>query len=554
MNELEPIGAAGPGVKRDLGAPICRFRTLGVVGLFLLIGCTLFLDVFHGIHLGQDQLAYQPIYRLRQSLAVAISRLHEPPTRGYLAYKSVVDVLTEDGFALFDGEPGVRLDARGWAALIDDGPRLDRIIRQARDVTIDPNLPPQIIGANELGLADYIYLGFRLFGDKISSLYYLFFLIAAASCLIYVLQFRDSPFLLFLLGLFLAELYFLEDYAFDGGSALNTVSNSRLFSALSLLPAMHVLLVLWRHLPLRLFTAAGVVVQSTIFSFLLSCRLEAAWQAGMIIAAACCVGFCWPAAAATQPHKPAIGRFAALWPAVIFSLVVVGYSADVYRSANARYALEPKTHVFWHEVLMGILLASPQLRSEYAGDVRGPDQVVYAAVIRDINARNDRSSPIVRRQPDGQLTFDLMRGWGEYDKLVKSLTLRILCRHPVAVIETLPFKVGAQVMQYDEWQGMAWRNLAVPVAVAGLAALLCVAAGGLSVDRRMRRGVIGLTTIVLLFAATTTLIHPSPLAVGTLFCYLGAIAILAAYGMELLVRLLIKAEAGSVSSDTGSVR
>jgi hypothetical protein len=528
-----------------------KLRALGRLGLLLLIGGTLVLDVFHGIRLGEDQIAYQPIYRLRQSLAVAISRLHQPPTRGYLAYKSVVDVLTENGFALFDDEPGVRLDARGWAALINDGPRLNRIIQQARDVSIDPNLPPQIIEANELGLADYIYLGFRLFGDKISSLYYLFFLITAVSCLIYVLQFRDSPFLLFLLGVFLAELYFLENYAFSQGLTLSTVSNSRLFSALSLLPAMHVLLVLWRLVPLRLFSAAGVVVQSMIFAFLLSCRLEVAWQAGMVVAVACCVAVCLPT---TKAHKHAIGRFTVLWPAVIFALVVAGYSADVYRSADARYALEPKNHIFWHEVLLGILLASPQLRSEYAGDVRGPDEIVYAAVLRDINARNDQSSPIVRRLSNGQLTFDLMRGWGEYDKLVKSLTLRILYRHPLAVLETLPLKLGAQVMQYDEWQSMAWRNLRVPVAVAGLAALLCVAAGGLSVDRRMRRRVIGITAIVLLFAAATPIVHPSPLAVGTLFCYLGAIAILAAYGMELLARLLIKARAESVSSDTGSVR
>ena len=250
VNEPEPIGAGRARAARSgtWARHHASFVGSALIGLFLLIGCTLLLDVFHGIHLGEDRIAYQPIYRLRQSLAVAISRLHEPPTRGYLAYKSVVDVLAENGFALFDGEPGVRLDARGWDALIDDGPRLDRIIRQARDVPVDPDLAPQIIEANELGLADYIYLGFRLFGDKITSFYSLFFLIAAASCLIYVLQFRDSPFLLFLLGHFSGRALFSRRLCLQRRpGSCNTVSNSRLFSGLSLLPAMHVLVLLWRR-------------------------------------------------------------------------------------------------------------------------------------------------------------------------------------------------------------------------------------------------------------------------------------------------------------------
>ena len=82
-----------------------------------------------------------------------------------------------------------------------------------------------------------IYFSFRLFGDKISSLFYFYYLVVAATCLIYVLQFRKSPFLLFLLVLFLGELYFLENYANSYGLQLKTVSNSRLFSGLSLVPA-----------------------------------------------------------------------------------------------------------------------------------------------------------------------------------------------------------------------------------------------------------------------------------------------------------------------------
>ena len=83
-----------------------KLRRIGCVGLLLLIGCVFCLDVFHGIEIGQDRTAFHPIYRLRQSLAIAISRMRDPSLGGYLAYKSVVDVFNENGFAQFDNEPG----------------------------------------------------------------------------------------------------------------------------------------------------------------------------------------------------------------------------------------------------------------------------------------------------------------------------------------------------------------------------------------------------------------------------------------------------------------
>ena len=58
-----------------------RLRRFGCIGLLLLIGCTFCLDVFHGLSLGQDRTGFHPIYRFRQSLAVAISRLHDPPAQ-----------------------------------------------------------------------------------------------------------------------------------------------------------------------------------------------------------------------------------------------------------------------------------------------------------------------------------------------------------------------------------------------------------------------------------------------------------------------------------------
>jgi hypothetical protein len=537
-----------------------RLHRFGCIGLVLLIGCILFLDFFHGIGLGQDRVAFHPIYRLRQSLAVAISRLHDPSPGGYLAYRSVVNVFNENGFAIFDNEPGSHLGLDGWEALLTDGPRLDRIIEAAKNVPIDNSLAPEMIQGNELGLADYIYLSFRLFGDKISSLYYFTYLVLIASCLVYVLQFRNSPFLLFLLVVFLAEFYFLENYAHSYGVlALETISNSRLFSGLSLLPALHVLLVLWQRRPFRAFAAVGVVVQGLIYAFLLSCRTESAWQLAMIIAVACGIGLYVLLGLRRREGRSRIGRLATLWPAAVFVAVVSAYFGAVAMLTDKQYALEPKGHILWHEVMLGILGSSPQLRREYVGDESwtNGDKEVFMAVIRDLEARHDESSSITRKIGNGELTIDLLAGYGEYDRLARSLALRIIFNHPLAVLAGVPQKINSQIEFYDNpvRHTFAWENIRIPVILVAVGAVICMAAGGFTVGLAALGSAAAAIGVVLLFATVTPLIEPSSLSIGSLFAYLGVVAIVIPFVVALTIRGLagLRSMAGNMSSGVQSV-
>src|SRR5580704_8639628 len=523
-----------------------KLRRIGCVGLLLLIGGVFCLDVFHGIELGQDRTAFHPIYRLRQSLAVAISRMHDPSLGRYLAYKSVVNVFDENGFALFDNEPGKHLDEEGWAALLTDAPRLDRIIQLAMDATINPGLPPEVIQANELGFADYVYFSFRLFGDKISSLYYFFYLFVAATCLVYILQFRDSPLLLFLIVIFLGEIYFLENYARSYDLQVQTVTNSRLFSGLSLVPVLHVLFLHWQRRSPRAFTVAGVTVQSLIFGFLLSCRTEAAWQIAMIAAVACGSGLSLVLPLRGRKRADLAGRLRLLWPALTFLIVVSGYSAVISWRADSRYAIEPKGHILWHEILIGLLSTSPQLRRDYLPDenVTYTDTEVYMAVDHDLKARDDASSPIVRRLPNGDPVVDLAlpAGWNEYEKLVRSLTLRIILHHPIVVLETLPTKIRDQIRWFDHpaAHSMSWANVRTLVIVVAVGAFICAVAGGFTVNLATLGSAALFAAVLLLFAAMTPLlVEPSPHAIGSLFSYLGVVAVVVPCVVVLLIRAVV---------------
>jgi hypothetical protein len=203
--------------------------------------------------------------------------------------------------------------------------------------------------------------------------------------------------------------------------------------------------------------------------------------------------------------------------------------------------------------LGGFLRNNSQLYAEYVGDLPLPaDQLLHVAVDRDINARNDTSSPIVRRQPNGQLVAEGQDGWAEFDKLAKSLSLRIFYRHPLAVIETLPMKIVHQIEVFDPRKyNMGLQKFAVPALIVVVAAALCGVAGGLRPNGRNWRGEFWAMGIVLAFALITPLIDYSQLAIGTLFCYMGAIAILAACGTQLLVQRLILIKTKSRSGVTG---
>jgi hypothetical protein len=496
------------------------------------------LDVSHGIELRQDQTGFQPIYRLRQSLAIAISRMHDPSPGHYLAYKSVVNVLSENGFAVWDDDPGPHLDVARWAVLLTDGPLLNRIIKQAIDAPIDTSLPPDIIQANELGFADYIYFSFRLFGDRVSSLYYFFYLIVAATCLVYILQFRNSPFLLFVLVIFLGELYFLENYARSYGMQMQTVFNSRLFSGLSLMSVLHVL-----FLPAT--PAAPRLQRRGRDCAKLDLRICAVLPDGSDMAD--CHGRggrLWlrnsAGAAAAQP------KTARSWPALTFLIVVSAYSVVISLNADSRYALEPKAHIVWHEILLGLLSTSPELRREYLGgdELTYTDTEVYMAINHDLKARNDASSPLVRRLPNGDPIVDLRLpgGWSEYEKLVRSVTLRIIFHHPIAVLETLPTKIKEQIRWFDHpvAKSMAWVNLRMLVTVVAVGAFICAVAGGFTVNLATLGSAALFAAVLLLFASMTPLlVEPSPHSIGSLFSYLGVIAVVVSYVVVFLIRAAV---------------
>jgi hypothetical protein len=498
-----------------------------------------FVDFAHGIALGEHNVGFHPIYRVRQSLAIAISRLHEPPATGYLAYGSVVDAFTRDGFAVLAGE-GPPLDLAGWEALLSDPARMEQALQDAKNVAIDPSRPPKLLIGNEIAYVDYIYDAFRLFGMHMASLYYFYFLLLAGSLILFLIQFRKSGLCLFILTLYLAAVCFLQAYAHAGGVQLLTLANSRLFECLALLPALHIYLVVWRRTPLTAATFFMVLAQSMLLAFMVVCRITAIWLIAMIAGSAILTA-AWDRWASRGAGRS--WRWIGLWPGAAAVFALGAGMAIVDFGADAAYKREAKYHVVWHEILLGILDSSDTLQETY---VHQPsvksDMDCYLAIMNDLTARNDLRSPIAYEE-NRKILITPEKSMKEYDRLARALVLRIVRDHPLEVLRSFGQKISDQIDAYEQGDQMASKNFVGSIVIVFIG-LLAWAAGARLEPPPAGAVSNGLAAAIVLLAcgASMPLIEPNSLSVGALMAYLGAFVFLVVYAARLGVGVLVVCE------------
>jgi hypothetical protein len=138
----------------------------------------------------------------------------------------------------------------------------------------------------ELGLVDYYKLSFRLFGFRIESAFYLYFMLLAFSAAAFILTYWRSPAALAIPILFLsAGIFVIGSEAFDTTN-LRTVANPRFLSTLGLIPGFHILLLMLSGRRAGLLQILLACAQATIFEFALSIRASLLWFAFLVAAIA----------------------------------------------------------------------------------------------------------------------------------------------------------------------------------------------------------------------------------------------------------------------------
>jgi hypothetical protein len=412
--------------------------TLGPIVAILLA-----LSIYHSYALGQHRTMYDnPVYRWRESLAIALSRMRDKPLHGYLAYHSIQSYLAKNGLGLMAGEVDHLPTGEERAKLVFDGPRMQALIEAASRIPIDESLPPVTLKGNEKGLADYYYLAFELFGLNIRALTQFYYFILSISAIIFFLTFRRSPFCILLLMLFLATHFYMVEYA--SHPYISTVHNSRFLPVLALVPSMHLLLLVLRSEPPTWSIITMAAAQTLIVLFIMFCREEALWQALAVIASLFLflryrelwTEFRWPRAGSVAVK----GTPPRVWPSLLMLAGLIGlYTYSAVALDSNYYKTESKTHVFWHVVYGAMVDASPELSKRYLyGEARHEDNMVYQAVLADVRARNDASSEVTYVE-DGVIYINPMKDMGAYDRLVRGIFFRTVAEHPWLALKSFVY-------------------------------------------------------------------------------------------------------------------
>jgi len=498
-----------------------------VIAIFALAVAALFaINMLHAYQLGfQSKMYDSPIYRWRESLVIALSRMQPEPLHGYVGYGSILSYFTQHGLALMGGEAYPRPTPEQLAALVADGARMNRLMKDASAVTIDPKLAPVILQGNELGLVDYTYWAFKLYGISINALVLFYFTLLFVSVVLFFVTFRRSRFCLLLLMLYLSAHYFVLDYAQT--RAIIAIQNSRFFPVLALLPALYLLLLVVTRARPTLAVVAMAAVQTFILMFMVFCRTQTYWEILAIILVAIVVTGLRPLRQAlfhAREWLSAIGKSVyETWPAALAVagvVVLLGYSA--LAPDKAFYSAESKAHLFWHDFFGSTVSADRTLYAIYGyNSPKFSDNMSYVAATHDLRGRNDGTSPIAT-VVDGVLDVDIWKSNGAYDVEMRRLYFRVVREHPWLVLRSfLIGKPQAQILFFlvtpELWN---WRNYLTPFLLALAATVLALALG--APLPTVRTALTGVAVGMVVFAASTltSFFYPTALIAEVLVTWL----------------------------------
>jgi hypothetical protein len=199
-------------------------------------------------------------------------------------------------------------------------------------------------GGDDLGFVDYVRLSFLLFGHKIQSLYYSYFLIFGISAAAFLYAFRaQRAYLMLLIVTSVAQVILFSSNLF-GSHNLGSLADPRFLSIMGFIPGLHLACLLLDRCPPSFMNGALATVQSIILVFAFWIRASAIW---IILAVALFAGF-------VAIRGLLVGRkhLRRIWSAGVMFAVLGVHTLwvtvtlhPVYRSKG-----EISHHVLWHAV------------------------------------------------------------------------------------------------------------------------------------------------------------------------------------------------------------
>jgi hypothetical protein len=279
--------------------------------------------------------------------------------RGYIVFDHINTVLTYGGLT---GEPGP-LASLGltFPANLQNATLIDAAIAKAVEFQPAASLPLSAV-TEDLGMVDFVKLGFLLFGFRLVSLFLIYFVLLGASVAAFLAAFQRQPVALAMLATTLAAHFaFLGSDLFDlGGYTFQTVTNPKIIPTLALVPGLHLGFAMFSSSRPTGRDVLLVTIQSALIVFAVWVRAPAIWVPFAILALALTL------AALAFRRAGAAGAALVAWPAGL--LIAVWLLQSVYASlaVNPVYRERGDTphHTIWHPIYYSLQL-HPSWEAKY---------------------------------------------------------------------------------------------------------------------------------------------------------------------------------------------
>jgi hypothetical protein len=337
-------------------AQIVRPVVAGALAVFLIA-----LAAVGGIERGMDhKVAYGP-WDEQRAISVAISESVYGLHLGYVGFRSVFDALVQVwNRGAKDDEDPILIKNSSDAGLMNGalhaavslGPQSVGYLSDGSLVTMQ---------YDDMGEVDFQRLAFWLFGLKIQSYYYLFFVLLTLSSLIFVATFRDSVYILATLLCALFAFY-IELYLNVFSPYAPTFPGMRNGSSLGLVPMWYFAFLLLFRRRLTFALSAGATVQLAVLILAWRIRGSTIWVFLFLFAIGLVMALIdvWPAISQglrASPGSTGIRRFRSaavggwfalrdVWPLLLrgvlrwpIALLLIGIIANGIYNGQSRHLI-----------------------------------------------------------------------------------------------------------------------------------------------------------------------------------------------------------------------
>lgn len=323
-------------------------------------------------------------------------------------------------------------DYRGWKSTAmrfqEEGPLTDKLLSKQINAPVDRSQGHYYWIGDDRGFADYMIAAFALFGPRVKSLYYFWFVILLLSVTLFISSFRKETWAIAFLALVILGIHSAAAFLkFLYGTM--PIFEPRFLDVLALIAVCHIMLasIFFKKndLKTQLWPLSG---QLLIFIFLLHARSTLFWEVIAITG---------------------ISLFAIVmkrkwnglsFPTLVIGLLLfamtglVGYKQCVY---HKKYLKSLNVRIFWHNALMGIVK-----KSSAPGDYLIDDHAIAQLVIEHAKDSNTCASCLKKLSSQELLNSLGNHGtvdWVAYENCAKKLFFSIFKQNKWEIIRAYLF-------------------------------------------------------------------------------------------------------------------